>query len=88
MMVCPVMKSAGARGEQQRHPSNVLGLAEAPQSRRNRRRGFAGGATLRVLVKHAGELGLDESRGYAIDLQIVWAPFGGEIAAQGVIGMT
>ena len=75
----PGDKGAGARGEQQRHPGNVLGLAEAAQ----RRGGFARGAALRVLVKHPGELGLDETRGNAIDPDIVGSPFGRKIPAKG-----
>src|SRR5215472_1404151 len=65
-------KSSGARGEHQCDAGDVFGLTEPPQGRRR----LTGGATLWILVEDAGEFGLDEARGNAVDPHIVRAPFG------------
>src|SRR5690606_39136213 len=69
-------------GEHHGHARDVLGLTEPAQ----RIRGLGGGAPLRVLVEGAGEVGLDQPRGDAVDPDVLGAPFAAQVARELHVG--
>src|SRR5690606_35970692 len=70
-------RQEGARRPREHHgdAGDVLGLAEAAQ----RIGGLGGGAPLRILVERAGEVGLDQARGDAVDADVLGAPFAAQV---------